>query len=146
MRSARGAPSSPTTVVSTPSRLRGELAGFAIVAVASRNCGSAPYIARRAAQPPEHVADVRAEDAAVDVRLVDDDVAEVLEHVAPAVVVREDADMEHVGVGQDQVRPLADLPAPVELGVAVVDRRRARAGRSASASVRSWSCASAFVG
>jgi hypothetical protein len=30
---------------------------------------------------------VRAEDAAVDVRLVDDDVAQVREHVAPAVVV-----------------------------------------------------------
>jgi hypothetical protein len=39
-------------------------------------------------QPAQHVGDVRAEDAAVDVRLVNDDVAEVLQHVAPAVVVR----------------------------------------------------------
>jgi hypothetical protein len=31
---------------------------------------------------------VRAEDAAVDVRLIDDDVAEVREDVPPAVVVR----------------------------------------------------------
>jgi hypothetical protein len=73
-------------------------------------------------QPPEHVRDVRAEDAAVDVRLVDDHVAEVREHVTPAVVVREDADVEHVRVRQDQVRPLADLPAPLGGRVAVVDR------------------------
>ncbi len=63
------------------------------------------------------------EDAAVDVRLVDDDVAEIREHVRPAVVVGEDADVEHVRVRQDDVRPLADLPATLVLGVAVVDRR-----------------------
>ena len=78
---------------------------------------------RRAAQPPEDVGDVGAEDAPVDVRLVDDDVAEVLEDVPPAVVVREDAHVEHVRVREDDVRPLADLPAALGLGVAVVDRR-----------------------
>ena len=77
----------------------------------------------RAAQSAQDVADVRAEHASVDVRLVDDDVAQVLQDVAPPVVVREHADVEHVGVREDQVRPLADLPAPVALGVAVVDRR-----------------------
>ena len=76
----------------------------------------------QALQPPEHVPDVRSEDAAVDVRLVDDDVAQVVEHVSPAVVVREDADVEHVGVRQDHVRGLADLRPPLGLGVAVVDR------------------------
>ena len=75
------------------------------------------------AQPPQDVADVRAEDAPVDVRLVDDDEAEVREDVAPAVVVRQDADVEHVGVREDEVRPLADLPAALALRVAVVDRR-----------------------
>jgi hypothetical protein len=66
---------------------------------------------------------MRAEDAAVHVRLVDDHVAEVREDVAPAVVVGEDADVEHVRVGEDHVRPLADLPASLALRVAVVDRR-----------------------
>jgi hypothetical protein len=66
---------------------------------------------------------VRAEDAAVHVRLVDHDVAEVGEHVSPAVVVGKDADVEHVRVREDHVRPLADLPAALVLGVAVVDRR-----------------------
>ena len=84
-----------------------------------------------AAQPAQDVADVRAEHAAVDVCLVDDDVPKVLQDVAPAVVVREHADVEHVGVREDQVRPLADLPAPVALGVAVVDRRLHAAERRA---------------
>ena len=78
---------------------------------------------REPPQPAQHVRDVRAEDAAVDVGLVDDHVGEVREHVAPAVVVREHAHVEHVRVGEDQVRPLAHLPAAVGGGVAVVDRR-----------------------
>ena len=65
---------------------------------------------------------MRAEHAAVDVRLVHDDVAQVREHVAPAVVMRQDADVEHVRVREDEVRPAADLPAPLARRVAVVDR------------------------
>ena len=78
---------------------------------------------REPAEPPEDVRDVRPEHASVDVRLVDDDVAEVCQDVSPAVVVGEDADMEHVRVGEDDVRPLADLPAALARRVAVVDRR-----------------------
>ena len=78
--------------------------------------------ASESTQPPDHVADVGAKDAAVDVRLVDHDVAQVVEHIAPAVVVGEDPDVEHVRVRQDQVRGLPDLPAPLRFGVAVVDR------------------------
>jgi hypothetical protein len=66
---------------------------------------------------------VRAEDAAVDVCLVDDDIAQVVEHVRPAVVVRQHADVQHVRVGEDRVGEAADVPAPLDLGVAVVDRR-----------------------
>ena len=73
-------------------------------------------------QAAEHVADVRAEDAAVHVRLVDDDVAQVVQHVGPQVVPREHADVEHVGIREHEVRPLADLPAPLGRRVAVVDR------------------------
>ncbi len=54
--------------------------------------------------------------------LVHDDVGEVRQHVAPTVVVRQHADVEHVRVGEDHVRPLAHLPATLGLGVAVVDR------------------------
>jgi hypothetical protein len=64
---------------------------------------------------------VRAEDAAIHMRFVDNDVAQVREDVTPAVVVRQHPDMEHVRVGEDQVRPLADLPALLGRGVTVVD-------------------------
>ena len=77
---------------------------------------------RGPAQPPEDVRDVRAEDAAVDVGFVDDDVAQVLEDVSPAVVVGQEPDVQHVRVCEDEVGPLPDLPALLGRGVAVVDR------------------------
>ena len=78
---------------------------------------------REPPQAAQDVADVRAEHAAVDVRLVDDDVREVREHVSPAVVVGKDADVEHVRVREDRVRPRADLASLLDRRVAVVDRR-----------------------
>ena len=78
--------------------------------------------ARDSAQAPEHIRDVRAEDAAVGVRLVDHDPAEVREEIAPALVVGQDPDVEHVGVGEDQVRAAADLRPVVARRVPVVDR------------------------
>ncbi len=66
---------------------------------------------------------MRPEHAAIHVRLVDDDVAQVMEHVRPEVVPGQHPNVEHVGVGEDQVRPLANLPAVLLRRVAVVDRR-----------------------
>ncbi len=77
---------------------------------------------RQPAQAPEHVPDVRAEDPAVDVRLVDDDETEVVERVAPAIVVGQDADVEHVRVREDHVRRAPDVRATLDRRVAVVDR------------------------
>ena len=74
------------------------------------------------AQPAQDVGDVRAEHAAVDVRLVDDDDREVREQLGPGGVVGEDADVEHVGVGEHDVRAPADVRARLTRGVAVVDR------------------------
>jgi hypothetical protein len=73
-------------------------------------------------EPPQHVGDVGAEDAAVDVRLVDDDDREVGEHVRPGPVVREDPEVQHVRVREDHVRLAADLGALLARRVAVVDR------------------------
>jgi hypothetical protein len=78
---------------------------------------------RDSPQAAEHVGDVRAEDSAVDVRLVDDDDGEVREHVGPGGVVGEDADVEHVGVGEHDVGVAAEESARLARGVAVVDRR-----------------------
>ena len=123
VRSARGAASSPMTVASTPSSECASSPGFAIGRGGEDELRIGAVDPREPAQPPQHVGDVRAEDAAVDVRLVDDDVAEVVQHVGPEVVLGQHADVEHVRVGQDQVRPLADLPAALLRRVAVVDRR-----------------------
>ena len=54
--------------------------------------------------------------------LVDHHEAEVRENVSPTVVMGKDSDVEHVGVREDHVRPLADLPAALRLRIAVVDR------------------------
>ncbi len=78
--------------------------------------------ARHPPQPPQHVGDVGAEDAAVGVGLVDDDPAEVGEEVAPALVVGQDADVQHVRVGEDEVAAAADRRPLLARRVAVVDR------------------------
>jgi hypothetical protein len=57
------------------------------------------------------------------VRLVDHDDREVGEEVRPELVVGQDPRVEHVGVGQDEVRPAADRGALLARRVAVVDRR-----------------------
>ena len=69
---------------------------------------------------------MRAEHAAIDVRLVDDDEREIRQQVSPRGVVGKDPDVEHVGVGQDQVAALADRGALLAGRVAVVDRRADR--------------------
>ena len=73
-------------------------------------------------QPAQHVGHVRAEHAAVDVRLVDHDPGEVGQHVAPAAVVGQHPHVQHVRVGEDQVRALADRAPLLARRVAVVDR------------------------
>ena len=66
---------------------------------------------------------MRAEHAAVGVRLVDHDVREVAEHVGPAAVVRQHADVQHVRVREDRVGEAAHEMALLARRVAVVDRR-----------------------
>jgi hypothetical protein len=74
---------------------------LAIVALVRTKLGAV-----RPREPPQaaqHVRHVRAEDAAVDVRLVDHHPGQVGQHVAPVAVVGQHADVEHVRVGEDQV-------------------------------------------
>ena len=89
-----------------------------------------PVVAADAPQPPQHVAEVAAEHAAIGVQLVDDDVAQVLEQLRPARVVRQDARVQHVGIAEHQVRARPNRPPRVLRRVAVVgehaDLRSAR--------------------
>jgi hypothetical protein len=126
VRSARGAASSSTTIASSPVSACASSPAFAIVADARQELRLGAVDPREPPQPAEDVRDVRAEDAAVDVRLVHDHEAEVVEEVAPQVVSRQDADVEHVRVRQHEVRPAADLASSLGRRVPVVDRRADR--------------------
>ncbi len=66
---------------------------------------------------------MRAEHAAVDVRLVDHHDSEVGEQIAPGAVIGQDPDVEHVRIRQDQIRAAANLRAGLARRVAIVDRR-----------------------
>ena len=61
-----------------------------------------------------------AEHAAIGVQLVDDDVAQVLEQLRPARMVRQDARVHHVGIAEHEMRARADRPAGVLRRIAVV--------------------------
>ena len=117
VRSARGAASPSTTVAGSPSSDSRELAGVRDRRRGEQELRLRAVDAGEPPQAPQHVADVRAEDAAVDVRLVDDDVAEVREHVAPAVVVRQDADVEHVRVREDRRSPTCGSASAARVSV-----------------------------
>ena len=69
------------------------------------------------------IRDVGAEDASEGVHLVDHDEGKVLEEQRPAVVRRQDPDVEHVGVGHDDVGCAARPRALGRRRVAVVDGR-----------------------
>ncbi len=73
-----------------------------------------------AAQTAQDLGDMGAEDPAVGVALVDDDVLQRLEEGGPAGVGREYAAVQHVGVGEDVVGVLADPLAFLEWSIAVV--------------------------
>ena len=75
------------------------------------------------AQAPHHLGDVAAEHAPVHVRLVEHHVAELVQELRPALVGGEDADVQHVGVGEQDGRGAPQQRALVLRRVAVVDRR-----------------------
>ena len=82
-------------------------------------------------EAPQHVGDVRAEDALVRVKFVDDDVAQVLEDPCPSGVVRKNARVQHVGVRQNDGRAVASHASRIAGSVSVVDDRPGREpGRS----------------
>ena len=78
------------------------------------------------AEPPQaahHLSHVAAEDATVDVRLVEHDEAELVEELRPSFVRGEDAQVQHVGVGEEDRRRASQKGALILWRVSVVDRR-----------------------
>ena len=82
----------------------------------------AAVVGAQAEQAPQDVGHVAAEDATVEVGLVDHHVAQLLEELEPLGVVRQDRRVEHVRVGQHDLAGGADRGAHGGRGVAVVDR------------------------
>ena len=82
--------------------------------------GIRAVVPAHAAQPAQHVGEMAAEHAAIGVQLVDHHVAQVLEQLRPARMVRQDARVDHVGIAQHHVRAAADGAARVLRRVAVV--------------------------
>jgi hypothetical protein len=79
-----------------------------------------PVKARDAKQAAHDVGEVRAEYTAVGVQLVDDDILQIREQPRPRGVVRHDARMKHVRVGEQKSGPLPRGAARVDGGVAVI--------------------------
>ena len=131
-REGSGAVSLSTSLMSgRPVRPSASSTGLAIVALASRKRGLDAVEGGRAPEPAQHVGDVGAEHAAVNVGLVDDDEREVREQVRPGGVVGQDPDVQHVGVGDHEVARRRICGALLAWGVAVVDR-----GAGSACSVR----------
>ena len=102
-------------------------------------------VGRDAAEPAQDLGDVRAEDAAVAVALVDDHDPQAAEEAAPAVVVRQQPAVDHVRVGQQVVgvglRPgaLRDRGVAVVAGGADAGHARGRGPPSADRRRAPWS-------
>ena len=80
-------------------------------------------LAAEAPQPAHDLGDVAAEDAAVDVRLVEDHVPQLVQVLGPALVPGQDADVQHVGVAEQDGRGAAQQRPLVLRRVPVVDGR-----------------------
>ena len=119
----RGEPSSVTASTGRPTSRVASSAGLPRVAEASTKVGLGPVAGGQAAQAAQDRGHMGAEHPAQGVGLVHDHVGEPAEEGRPALVAGEDAAVEHVRVGQDQVGAAPDHRPVGGRGVAVVGRR-----------------------
>ena len=126
-RSARGAPSRSTSVKSRPVSSSASSTRVGDRRAREHEARLGAVGARQPPQAPQHVGHVRAEHAAVDVRLVDHHPGEVGAARRPSSVVRQHAHVQHVRVREDQVRAVADRARAPR---AACRRRRSRGAGS----------------
>ena len=82
--------------------------------------GGTAIVGAEAAQPAQHVGDMAAEDPAIGVHLVDHHKTQPIQKARPLRVKGQNAHVQHIGVGQQQARRLANARAVGGGGVAVV--------------------------
>ena len=86
---------------------------FAVAWIANRGRGEnelriGPIESGHTFQPPQYVRHVRAEHAPIGVHFIDDYEFQVAKKLRPIGVMRQNAGVEHIGVGKDDVRIFAD--------------------------------------
>ena len=120
-RSARGAPSRPRAGRRGPGRRAARSSGLAMVA-GEHESGPGAVGVSEAAEPAQHVRHVRAEDAAVDVRLVHHHPGEIGQHVPHERWLGSTPTWSMSGLVRIRFERLADRAPLLPRGVAVVDR------------------------
>jgi len=101
---------------------RSEFAGICNGGGAADELGFATVEPRDASQAAKDIAQVASKDAAVSVEFVDNDVFQIFEQAGPARVLRKNSGVQHVRVGQDDVRFFADRLSRVAGRVAVIGK------------------------
>jgi len=98
----------------------GELAGIGDGGGATNKLRVGAVEAGDAAQAAKNVGEMTAQNAAVGVQLIENDVTEIFEEADPFRVVRENAGVDHVGIREDDVAAFANGFAGVAGRVAIV--------------------------
>ncbi len=101
-------------------KARSEFPGIGDGCGATNKLRIAAVKTRDAAESAENIAKMATEDAAVGVQFVDDNVAKIFEQARPARVMRENAGVQHVGIGENDLAFFADSFAGIGGRVAIV--------------------------
>ncbi len=101
-------------------QLRSKFAGICNGGRAADELRRGTIKSRDAREAAQHVGQVAAENAAISVQFVEHDVAKIFEQAHPFGVVRQDAGVQHVRIGENHVGAFADGFARVAGRVAVI--------------------------
>src|SRR6266568_4247809 len=101
-------------------KTRGEVAGIGDGCRATNELRFAAVKSSDAPEAAQNIAQVAAEDAAVSVQFVEDDVAQIFEEASPARVVRQNSCVQHVRICKNEVALFANRTAGIGGRVAVV--------------------------
>ncbi len=121
---ALGRPAAIDDAEGAPGQGLRQLPGIADGRRAAHEARCRAVVGADAQQAAQDVGDMAAEDAAVGVRLIDDDVANLLEELEPLGVVGQDGRAQHVRIGDDYLACLAHDGPDGGRRVTVVDGRR----------------------
>ena len=103
-----------------PGEILRQLLGIGDRGARTDETGPAPVVTADALQAPHHIGDIRAENAAVDMDLIANDVSQIRKEPGPAGVIGQNPRVQHVGIGEDESRLIPQLTSLSGRGVAIV--------------------------